>query len=75
MAMDTSQAAIWKQITQVYEQWDQGENGLMPLSELNEKLPAVAPELVKDAVTQAANNREAEFGSAGDQSSFKPLRT
>jgi hypothetical protein len=75
MTMDTSQAAIWKQITQVYEQWDQGQNALMPLSELNEKLPAVAPELVKDAVVQAANNQEAEFASAEDEGAFKPLRT
>ncbi len=75
MTMNTSQAAIWRQITQVYEQWDHGENGLMPLSELNDKLPAVAPELVKDAVVQAANNREAELDGTGEQGSFKPIRT
>jgi len=75
MSMNTSQAAIWKQVAQVYEQWDQGGRHPMPFSELMDKLPAVAPDLVKDAIMQAAGDRQAEITNEGEEGGFKPRKT
>lgn len=74
MTMTTSQAAIWKQITDVYEQWDQEHHAFMPVSALSERLPMVAPELIGETLAQAQQEQQAELGSIEEQPGFKPLR-
>jgi hypothetical protein len=73
MALTESQAAIWKQIAQAYEQWDPDRNSLMPVRELHARLPAVAPEMIGNTLAQAASDRMAEVGSTGEDPEFKPL--
>jgi hypothetical protein len=76
MALTESQAAIWKQIAQEYEQWKQRDpvrNSLMPVKELHARLPAVAPELIGNTLAQAASDRLAAVGSTGEDPEFKLL--
>ena len=74
MTMTTSQGAIWKQIAQIYDQWDPDWENLMPVKELQTRLPMVAPEIIGDTLAQAASDRLAEVGSIGEDPTFKPLQ-
>lgn len=73
MTMTTTQGELWKQITQTYLQWDPDKNELMPVEELSDMLPAVAPELIGETLVQAANDRLAELGSNEEGTCFKPV--
>lgn len=75
MPMTEAHAAIWKQIAQVYRQWDPDEDSLMPVSELAAQLPAVAPEMIGDTLAQAAEQSMAEVGHVGEDPGFKPRST
>jgi hypothetical protein len=74
MSLTTAQGAIWKQIAQVYLQWDPTRNKLMPVRELAENLPAVAPDLIGDTLAQAAAEDMAEVAHVGEDPSFRPLQ-
>jgi hypothetical protein len=73
MTMTSTQGAVWKQIAQIYDQWDPDWNGRMPVRELQARLPAVPPELIGETLAQAASDHLAEVGSVGEDPSFKPL--
>lgn len=74
MTMTTSQGALWKQITQLYYQWDPDGSSLMPVTELNDKLPAVPPEMIAETLVYAKENRLAEFDHEDKGGEFKPLQ-
>ncbi|WP_019142772.1 hypothetical protein [Noviherbaspirillum massiliense] len=73
MTMTSSQGAIWKQIAQVYDQWDPERHRLMPVKELSDKLPTVPPEMIGETLAQAASDQLAELGSIGENPEFRPL--
>lgn len=73
MAMTNTQGELWKQITQTYLQWDPHKNELMPVEELSEMLPAVAPELIGETLAQAASDHLVELDSGEKCTCFKPV--
>ncbi|HZW21562.1 hypothetical protein [Noviherbaspirillum sp.] len=74
MALTEMQGVVWKQIAHAYDQWDPEWNRLMPVSELAELLPAVAPEMIGDTLGQAAADHIAEVGQVGEDPVFRPLQ-
>jgi hypothetical protein len=74
MTLTADQGAIWKQISHVYYQWDPSRTGRMPVRELAERLPAVAPDLIGETLAQAAADRIADVGHVGEDPTFKPLQ-
>jgi hypothetical protein len=46
----------------------------MPVRELAENLPAVAPELIGDTLAQAAAEDMAEVAHVGEDPRFRPLQ-
>jgi hypothetical protein len=73
MAFTEMQGVVWKQIVQMYSQWDPTSSRLMPVSELAQMLPAVAPDMIGDTLGQAATDHIAEVGHVGEDPGFRPL--
>ena len=48
--MNANQDAVWKQISHIYAQWDPTRTGLMPVRDLAESLPTVAPDMIGDTL-------------------------
>ena len=74
MTMTTTQGELWKKITQLYYQWDPDGNRLMPVTELNDKLPAVPSELIMETLQHAKENQLAELAMTQQQGEFRPLQ-
>lgn len=74
MDMTTTQGELWKKITQLYYQWAPDGNELMPIIELDEKLPAVPSEMIMETLTYAKQHRLAEIGEENDGGKFRPLQ-
>ncbi|GAB3538080.1 hypothetical protein GCM10027343_02890 [Noviherbaspirillum agri] len=74
MALTEMQGVVWKQISQAYDQWDPEWNRLMPVSELAELLPTVAPDMIGETLGQAAEDHIAEVGHVGEDPGFRPLQ-
>jgi hypothetical protein len=74
MAMTTDQGELWKKITQVYYQWDPDGSQLMPVKNLNDMLPAVPSEMIRETLMNAKESRMAEFENAVQGGSFRPLQ-
>lgn len=74
MALTQTQAVIWKQITQAYDQWNPDWDSLMPVRELMHTLPTVAPEMIGDTLAQAASEQLAEVEHVSEEPGFRPLR-
>lgn len=72
MTMTTSQGELWQKITQLYFQWDPDGNRLMPIKELNDKLPAVPPDMIRETLSHAKASRLAEFDGANGEGEFRP---
>lgn len=72
--MNANQYAVWKQISHVYAQWDPSRSGLMPVRDLAESLPTVAPDMIGDTLAQAAAERVAEVAHVGEDPTFRPLQ-
>lgn len=74
MTMSTEQGVLWKQIAQTYSQWDPDWNQLMPVQELQDKLPAVPSEMIEGTLAQAKSDGLAELERTGDEVRFKPCQ-
>lgn len=74
MTMTTTQGELWKKITQLYYQWDPDGNQLMPVAELNDKLPAVPSDMIMTTLAYATEHRLAEFDKADEGGEFRPLQ-
>ena len=73
MDMTTTQGELWKKITQLYYQWDPDGNGLMPIIELSDKLPAVPSKMIMETLTYAKEHQLAEVDKEEDGGEFRPL--
>jgi hypothetical protein len=74
MTMTTAQGTLWKQITQIYFQWDPDGNALMSVNELSDMLPAVPGDLIQETLANAKEDELAEFSPESDGGGFRPLR-
>lgn len=72
MAMSAAQQATWNEIVNAYNDWNTGDNALMPVSELSKGVNASADQ-IGDALAQAAADLLAEVGSIGEAPTFRPL--
>ena len=73
MTMTAQQGEIWQKIVQLYGQANPDWQARMPVAQLQDKLPAVPPELIGETLAQAATDQLAEVDSIGEEPSFKPL--
>jgi hypothetical protein len=73
MAMNAAQQATWLEIVTAYNDWNKGDNALMPVSELNKTVTASSDQ-IGDTLAQAAADLLAEVGSIGEGPTFRPLR-
>ncbi|HEX7649872.1 MAG TPA: hypothetical protein VF450_20925 [Noviherbaspirillum sp.] len=71
MPMDQSQGRIWKQITDVYQQWDRDRNIPMQTSDLYERLPAVPPGTIEEIL--AAAQADGRLASLDGNDAFLPI--
>lgn len=71
MPMNQSQGQIWKQITDVYQLWDQDRSNPMQTSELYERLPAVPPETIEEIL--AAARADGRLASLEGGNAFLPI--
>jgi hypothetical protein len=59
--------STWRQIAEVYQQWDQDRYSLMSIEELAQRMPHVEPELIGETLADALMNDRArgveEIGS------------
>jgi hypothetical protein len=73
MAMNAAQQATWLEIMNAYDDWNRGDNALMPVSELSKSVSASSDQ-IGDTLAQAATDLLAEVGSIGEGPTFRPLR-
>jgi hypothetical protein len=59
MAMTQAHGTTWRQITEVYQQWDQDRYDLMSIDELAERMPHVKPEMIGETLAEALMNERA----------------
>jgi hypothetical protein len=70
--MTAAQQATWNEIVNAYDEWNRGDNALMPVSDLNRSVDASSDQ-IGDALAQAATERLAEVGSIGEAPTFRPV--
>jgi hypothetical protein len=71
MPMNQSQGQIWKQITDVYQLWDQDRSNPMRTSELYQRLPAVPPETIEEIL--AAARADGRLAPLAGNDAFLPI--
>ncbi|MDB5729285.1 MAG: hypothetical protein JWQ00_2490 [Noviherbaspirillum sp.] len=59
MAMTQAHGTTWRQITEVYQQWDQDRYNLMSIDELADRMPHVEPEMIGETLAEALMNERA----------------
>jgi hypothetical protein len=74
MAMTATQGELWKKIIQLYYQWNPDGSELMPLKKLDDMLPAVPSEMVRETLSRAKESRLAEFENGDEGGEFRPLQ-
>lgn len=74
MNMTNTQGELWKTITQIYYQWKPDGSELMPINELNDKLPAVPAQIIMETLWRAKESRMAEFDNVYEGGEFRPLQ-
>jgi hypothetical protein len=72
MTMNAAQQATWHEIVEAYNEWNAGDNGLMPVSELRESVSASSDQ-IGDALAQASSDMLAEVGNIGEGPTFRPI--
>ncbi|MDB5795759.1 MAG: hypothetical protein JWR25_2138 [Noviherbaspirillum sp.] len=72
MTMNAAQQATWHEIIEAYNEWNAGDNGLMPVSELRENVSASSDQ-IGDALAQASSDMLAEVGNIGEGPTFRPI--
>lgn len=72
MAMTAAQQATWHEIIEAYNDWNKGDNALMPVSELNKSINASSDQ-ISEALAQAEADLLAEVGSIGEGPTFRPI--
>lgn len=73
MSMTAAQQITWAEIVTAYEDWNMGNNALMPVSELSKSVNATADQ-IGEALAQAAADLLAEVGSIGEGPTFRPVK-
>lgn len=71
MPMNQPQGRIWKQITDVYQQWDQDRSNPMRTSDLYARLPAVPPETIAEILAEA--RADGRLASLDGDDAFLPV--
>jgi hypothetical protein len=71
--MTAAQQITWAEIVNAYEDWNTGDNALMPVSELARSVDATADQ-IGETLAQAAANLLAEVGSIGEGTIFRPVK-
>jgi hypothetical protein len=71
MAMNAAQQATWYEIINAYNDWNKGDNALMPVSELQKSVNASSDQ-IGDTLAQAASDLLVEVGSIGEEPTFRP---
>jgi hypothetical protein len=72
MAMSAAQQATWHEIVDAYDDWNKGDNALMPVNELSKSVNASSDQ-IGDTLAQAAADQLAEVGSIGEGPTFRPV--
>lgn len=71
--MNAAQQVTWAEILNAYNEWNQGDNALMPVSELSKQVEATADQ-IGETLAQAAADELAEVGSIGEGPTFRPVK-
>ncbi|RJG06634.1 hypothetical protein D3870_11980 [Noviherbaspirillum cavernae] len=73
MAMTAAQQATWLEIVKAYDDWNAGNNALMPVHELDTSVEASSDQ-IGDALAQAAADSLVDLGGIGAELAFRPRR-
>lgn len=64
--MNQDQGQVWKKISDVYQQWDQDRSALMAVDDLSERLPGIDPDVIAQALAEAAAEGRVDASESGD---------
>jgi hypothetical protein len=73
MRMNAAQQITWAEIVNAYNDWNAGDNALMPVSELSKSVNATSDQ-IGETLAQAASDLLAEVGSIGEGPTFRPFK-
>lgn len=71
--LTSSEGAIWKQVVEIYQQWDPSWQKPMPIEDVASRLPAIDSAMIRDTLVHAAADHLAEV-DVSDPFTFKPIQ-